>query len=302
MADSVYGVQPTGFARKDLATLLAEAETESVTIFRPGIIFDSQSPLGQLLGLLAHMSAMGWETAEDTYQANDTDQAEGINLERMGKLRLMGRAEGESDESFRQAITNAGRARIDLQDINRAVRNLTGVTWARVWINDTDTTDDNLIPSHAIAVAVLGGEIEEIAATIRAYVVPGINAYGNFRVDTVIDGFCRTISFVRPTEVPIWLSLDVKTSKNKMDCPPPAPSALAAMVAQDLSGEDRPANGVDLTLHLFRAAIEARYPNVEVLSGLAGLLSTDLQPMPMVLPFSQIAAFSPERIIINVVP
>ena len=298
MAD--YGVLPTGYARKPLAVILAEIEQAMIDLFGPDVIQTSQSPLGQINGLFADLSAQLFEHAENTYQSYDPDQAEGLRLEMLAKLRLLERAVGESDSDFRQAITNAGRARIDIQDLMRAVRNVDGVTYAQVFVNDTDSTDANGLESHSIAVATLGGSDADVALAVRTYVVPGIGTSGNTRVDTTKDGVCRTIWISRPVEIPISLDVTIIRRYDRLGCPPADLVTIAEGLVEDLNGDRRPINGEDVTVHLIRSAIEARYPNVEVVS-ITGSRAGDAT-MPIDIGFDEIATFSLDDVTIANAP
>jgi hypothetical protein len=294
-------VTPQGFARKTLAEILAEVEAANIQTFGPGVIQSAQSPLGQLNGLFANLIAQEWELAEDTYQSYDPDQAGGIRLEMLGRLRLLERAGDETDVSFRQAITNAGRARIDLQDLARAVQGISGVTYTQVFVNDADVVDANGIASHSVVVAVLGGDEGTLAHTIRDYVVPGIGTHGNVRVDTNIEGFCRSIWILRPTPVEVWLDVEVEVENDRNGCPPPAPAAIAVALAQDLSGDGQPINGADVDEHMIRVPLAIRHPNVRVMGVNAGRLGGVLAPAPLPIAFNEIAVFSASRIIVTVV-
>jgi hypothetical protein len=197
-----YGVLPEGFRRKELSLILAEVEAALITEFGPDVIQSAQSPLGQINGVFAEAIAILWELLEDAYQSYDPDQAEAVRLDTLARIRILARAGGESDESFRQAITNFGRARIDIQDIVRAIRALDGVTYTQVFLNDGDVIDANGIAPGQLAVCVLGGDDEAIAAELRRYIVPGVTTTGNFRVESNIDGFCRSFPIVRPIVIP----------------------------------------------------------------------------------------------------
>jgi hypothetical protein len=116
-----YGVTPQGFSRKRLPEILGDIETDMKTVFGNGVVLSPQSPLGQLNGLFSSLTAFAWELAEDAYQSYDPDQAEGIRLDQLGRIRLIARALGEADDSYRDAITNSGIARVDLAD-NRGDR------------------------------------------------------------------------------------------------------------------------------------------------------------------------------------
>lgn len=298
-----FGVLPTGFSRKPLATILSEIEADMVSLFGPGVIQTSQSPLGQINGLFANLGAQFWEVAEAVYQSYDPDQAEGIDLDRLARIRLLMRALGESDADLRQAITNAGRARIDLQDLLRAVRAISGVTYAQVFVNDSNAVDGDGLDPHSVAVAVLGGDDDEIAQTVRAYVVPGIGTSGNVRIDTNIDGVCRSVWLVRPTPVPVALDVVVNPQPDKMGCSPPSFAAIAAGLAADLAGDRRLINGQDVTEFAIRSAIECRYPNVEVISVLAdyGSIGTGAT-IPLAIAFDEIATFAVADINVMVAP
>jgi len=257
-----YGVVPEGFSRKPLTLVLAEIEAALITEFGPGVIQTAQSPLGQINAIFAEAVTKAWELSEDVYQSLDPDQAEGIRLDILGRIRRISRGAGQSDESFRQAITNAGQARIDLQDISRAIAALDGVTYSHVWVNDTGALDENLMPPGSICIAVTGGDDDEIAGTIRQYVVPGVTMYGSTAIESLVDGYCRTFRILRPIDVPVSLDVTVRTFRDGMGCPPPSATAIKTALLQGLYL----LNGDDVTFYRIRQIIENAFSNVEVVS------------------------------------
>lgn len=259
---TTYGTTSTGFVRKPISTILAEIEAANITEFGPGVIQTPETPQGQLNGIFAELVAKVWEIAEDVYQSYDPDQAEGIRLEQLGRIRLLDRGDSESDQSFRQGITNDGAARVDLQDLSRAVSAVSGVTYSHVWINDTADTDDNGMPGGSICFAVTGGDAETIATAVRTYIAPGVIVHGNTSVDTVIDGYCRTIRILRPIDVAIDLTVTIRKGQDKMGCPPPSGTAVRAGLIENLYL----LNGDDITNYRIRSVIESLYTNVEVVS------------------------------------
>lgn len=264
---SDYGVLPTGFAIKPLATILAELEAANVSTFGPGVIQTEQSPLGHWNGLRSNAIAALWEHLLNTYQSYDPDQAEGARLEMLGRIRLLERANNERDQDFRKAITNVGRGRIDIADVTRAMLNVSGVVYARTYINDTTAIDEHGLDPGVVSVAVLGGDDEEVAATVRAYTVPGVILYGNTTVSSAADGYCRTIPIVRPSEINVDLDISVYARRDVLGCPPPSSTAIARWLVDDLHSVSSPRvlnNGDDVTLHRIRSSIEAQFPNVEV--------------------------------------
>jgi hypothetical protein len=291
-----YGVIQSGFELKRLPEILADIEAANVATFGPGVVQTAASPLGQLNGLHADLAASLWELALSVYQALDPDQAEGVNLDRIAKLRLLSRATGESDIDFRQAITNAGRARIDMSDLSQALSAISGVTWVQTYVNDGDVADADGISAHSVAVATLGGDDDEIARTIRAYVVPGIGTYGNVTLETTIEGFCRSIKIIRPTEIAVRIEVDVTARPDRNGCPPPAVLAIASGLADALTGTSRPRNGQDITTYLIRQAVESRYPNIEVSAVRASIAPASPGAPPIAIGFFQIMAVSADRI------
>lgn len=263
---TTYGVVPEGYSRKPLARILADIEAKMITEFGPGVIQSPQSPLGQLNGMFADLAAELWELNEDVYQSYDPDQAEGTRLDTLAKLRLLYRALGEQDPDFRRAITNQDRARIDIPDIIRAIAGLDGVTYVQVFVNGTAETDDNLIPPGHVCVAVLGGSDDEIASTIRRFIVPGISTFGNVYVTTQVEGYCRSMAILRPILIPVKLNIKVRVKRDANGCPPPSPLTIRDGLLIDFAGSRKLINGDDIDFFRIRSAIESRFPNVEVIS------------------------------------
>lgn len=258
-----YGIVPTGFNRKPLAVILAEIEAKNITEFGPELIQTAQSPMGQLNGLFADLVTELWEQVEDVYQSYDPDQAEGTRLDTLGRLRLL-RRNGAADSAFRQAITNLGQGRVDIQDLVQAIANLDGVTYARVFINETGEIDFPELEKGVVAVAVMGGDDEKIADALRYFIAPGVSTYGNTRVTTNVDGFCRSMSIIRPIEVEVKVDIVVRRVSDQLNCPPPSVDAIEELVENAWLLER--SNGYDPSFYSVRAIIERAFTNVEVVS------------------------------------
>lgn len=297
-----YGVQPTGYVKKPLAVHLAEIEASMVDLFGPGVIQTEQSPLGQLNGLYADLSYDLDERGEDLYQSFDPEQAEGSRLDILARYRLLSRRAGESDESFRRAITNVDRARIDLSDLSTALSAINGVSWSRVYVNEDTTTDADGIPPNTVSVAVIGGDDDEVAQLVRRYVVPGVGMYGNTTIETTIGGFCRRIRVIRPGLIPTSVEIDVQSRPLKNGCPPPSVNAMAAGLYTELTGPDRPGNGEDGTVYLFRKIMERLYPNVEVVDVRLSQAPAAPTTPPLVMSFFQMMSFNADDILVEIVP
>jgi len=115
----------------------------------------------------------------------------------------------ESDIALRlrhaSTVSAAGTAMIESIKANLE-ENVSGVTTAIVFENPADSTDSDGRPAHSIEAVVLGGDEDEITAMIWQTKAAGINTYGSTsRTVTDSQGVEHTISFNRPTEVPIHL-------------------------------------------------------------------------------------------------
>lgn len=298
MTSDIYGVKPTGFVRKPLSVTLAEIEAALVTEFGPDVIQSPQSPLGQINALFADLVTELWERHEDLYQSYDPDQAEGTRLETLARLRLIARGASD-DATLRQTITNAGQARIDLQDITGALTSIEGVTYAKVFTNETGEVTDSALERGTVAVAVIGGADEDIATALRQYIAPGVNTYGNTLVSSEINGYCRSAYLIRPVEVPVTLTVDVRASADRFDCPPPSNVAIRAALVADWAA--RRINGLDVTWFTIRSLIESRFPNVEVLSftALRDGVEQDVR-QPLDIAFIEIAQITEELTTVNI--
>lgn len=83
-----------------------------------------------------------------------------------------------------------------LEGIEGAVLAVDGVTRARIYENDTSSTDSNGLPSHSICVVVEGGSENDIANAIYIHKTPGTGTFGNTTVPvTSIYGFSTNINY-----------------------------------------------------------------------------------------------------------
>lgn len=240
-----YGVTPTGFTKKLLAEILAEIEQENRDRFGAGIRQDAQSPLGQINGLFSDYTGDLWDLGEALFSSLDPDQAIGPRLDQLGRIRRIDRAEGESDASYRQRMTQQGQANIrPLRAIN-AVRAVDGVSWAALRVNATAETDALGLPAHSLAFAALGGDDMEIAETIVEYTTAGIGLYGNVTVPVEIDEYTCQVQIVRPAMVPVTVEIDVvRIDDGAAACSAPTAGQIAEAVYLEMLALN---NGILLT-------------------------------------------------------
>lgn len=148
----------------------------------------------------------------------------------------------ESDDELRlrreQDLRAQGSSAVD--SIRGDLRALSGVTSAHVYENTDDVTDGDGRPPHTFECVVLGGDDQEIADLVWAEKPAGIATYGT-TTQSVTDssGETRSVSFSRPTGIPIYLKIDIEVgAAYPSDGDDTIKEALATWGAANLSGGD----------------------------------------------------------------
>lgn len=141
----------------------------------------------------------GWNSV-----TNATDGTPGTNVETDTAYRL------------RQVEDLAALGSCDLDSIVEAVAKVAGVIQVIGFENTTLTTDVNGLPGKSFCIVVWDGASPaasntDIATAIWENKPSGILAYGSTST-TITDaqGISRTISFTRATQVPIYMTFDIK--------------------------------------------------------------------------------------------
>ncbi|EFH8873902.1 hypothetical protein GSY20_14345 [Escherichia coli] len=120
-------------------------------------------------------------------------------------------AETDAELRIRQGQSVALPSLTPFEGVDGAIANVAGVTRHKLYENDTGVTDSNGLPPHSISAIVDGGDVAEIAQTIRGNKGQGTATYGTTSV-TVPDtyGNPHVISFSRSTDVPIYGHITLK--------------------------------------------------------------------------------------------
>ena len=120
-------------------------------------------------------------------------------------------AETDAELRIRQGQSVALPSLTPFEGVDGAIANVAGVTRHKLYENDSGATDSNGLPPHSISAIVDGGDVTEIAQTIRGNKGQGTATYGTTSV-TVPDtyGNPHVISFSRSTDVPIYGHITLK--------------------------------------------------------------------------------------------
>lgn len=111
----------------------------------------------------------------------------------------------------RQALSTQMPSKTILEGIVGEVLAVPDVAALRAYENESDIADSNGIPSHTISLVINGGTDAAIAQAIFNRKTPGIGTYGTTS-QSIVDqfGIPHTISFFRPTQAAIDLTINVK--------------------------------------------------------------------------------------------
>ncbi|MEX8621978.1 baseplate J/gp47 family protein [Salmonella enterica] len=120
-------------------------------------------------------------------------------------------AETDAELRIRQGQSVAIPSITPFEGVDGVIANIAGVTRHKLYENDTGKTDGNGLPPHSISAIVDGGDVTEIARTIRGNKGQGVRTWGKTSV-TVPDkyGNPHIISFSRPTDVPVYGKITLK--------------------------------------------------------------------------------------------
>lgn len=149
---------------------------------------------------------------------NPQDAIVGRNTETDNELRIR----------RRQTLQVAGAGTLDA--IRSRLLNLEGVTSVLGFENKTLITDIEGRPGKSYEMVVQGGDPQTITQTVWDSKPAGIETFGN-QTGTALDsqGIGQQVKWSRPTEVPIWVEVDIETDLNF----PPSGAALVEQAIID---------------------------------------------------------------------
>lgn len=168
----------------------------------------------------------------------------------------------ETDEELRrrQAISTALPSRNMTNSTIAGIATIAGVTRYKVYENDTNTTDENGVPSHSIAAVVEGGLDGAIAEQIYLRKGPGCGTHGStVTIYTNSDGLKNEIRFYRP----IYQDVAVKITVKKY-------TTYTTSVEQDIKR--------NITAYIERLGIGVNVTTTGILTAIASAVDDDLRP------------------------
>ena len=144
------------------------------------------------------------------YNSRNPMYATGAALDLLLPQYGLTRQAGESDASCRARIRNAlaGRSAGSADALLAAVKNVPNVKDAKLYVNETDTTDAAGIPAHSVAVVTRGGGTAAVAQAIYDKKAPGVGTYGTSTGNAVdAEGNTHLVHFSRYEENEVFVYL-----------------------------------------------------------------------------------------------
>ena len=204
----------------------------------------------------------------------------------------------ETDEELRLRFRNSKfvQAANIIEALVDALNNVAGVTDVIVYENDTDVTDLLGVPAHSFMPIVLGGLNTTIAEAIWENKPTGILSFGNTTVN-VLDsqGLAHGISFRRPTEIPIYIEIEV-TDIGGM------PGDVGAQIKQKIINDvlERYLVGDDIIYSRFYTPVN-QVPGHAVNSLTVGTAPSPVGMSNIIIDFDEVATFDLDNITVTIV-
>ena len=168
----------------------------------------------QLLSVFARSLDDASALVLDAFHQMNPMYASGQALDLLLPQYGLSRLPGETDAAARSRMITAlaGNGRTLEENILAEIWKVPNVRAAKIYVNDTDTTDERGIPAHNICAVVYNGNLQKLADAIFRKKPPGIGTYGTHS-KTVTDenGNSHTVYIYRPPSNYITFTLDIKT-------------------------------------------------------------------------------------------
>lgn len=204
----------------------------------------------------------------------------------------------ETDEELRERFRNSKfyQSQNILEALLDALRNVDGVTDVVIYENDTDAVDVNGVPAHSFLPIILGGLPSDIGDTIWQNKPTGIPSVGDTTVQIAdSQGFLHNISFKRPTEIPIYITVSISAAGG-------IAGDAEAQIRQKIEdyGDANYFTGDDVIYSRFYTPINS-VPGHMVNSLFIGTAPSPVGTSNITIAFDAVATFNPANITVNLV-
>lgn len=211
--------------------------------------------------------------------------------------------DADTDEQLhiKQERATAATSYRQVDAIIAGITAVPGVKFARLYVNKTSSTDDRGIAAKTMAPVVVGGTDEDIANVLRLKGGSLDGYQGNLANPVVYVGELgdtETIDFYRPTEVPVYIDLNISVTNSAIfpeDYEDKIKQAIVAYAAYDQSGMAGFPPGENVVLSRLYTPINS-VPGFKVNSLEIGTTQGSTGTSDIAIDWNKIAEFEPENI------
>jgi len=296
---SIIGVDntviPAGSIIRHIATnaeFLTETSVEIGVSFPTGTatVFVSARFDGAIEALAGTLTVIGSPVNGWTSAINNTDAVKGQLAETDAQLRA------------RRARSLALAGSASLEAIVSGVQKIANVTFAGAVENFTDAVDGNGLNAHSFNLIALGGDDVAIAQTIWEKKPIGIEAFGSTNVVVNdIFGQPHSISFTRPTSIPIYLNVTLSfLGKTPDDAGIIITQSILDYVAGSLISGQGLTVGDDVINSRMYFPINLAFPDITINLLEMGLDGVVYNTSDILIAFNELSAWDATRIVVTV--
>lgn len=213
-------------------------------------------------------------------------------------------ADSDTTLHIKQSRATAATSYRQVDAIIAGIMKVPGVTFARLYVNKTLTTDERGIAGKTMAAVVVGGLDADIANVLRLKAGSLDNFAGN--LTTPIEyvgelGDTETIDFYRPTEVPIYVSIAITVTESGLypaDAVDQIKQAIVDYAVYDQEGLAGFPPGADVIVSRLYTPINS-VPGFKVDTLMVGKSAGTLSTSDIAIAWNELATFDASRITIT---
>ena len=220
-----------------------------------------------------------------------------------GTISVGTNAETDEQLHIKQQKATAATSYRQVDAILAGIMNVPGVKFARLKLNKTLTTDADGVTGKTIAPVVVGGTDEAVAEALRLKAGTLDNFQGTTSVSFVGPlGDTQVVSFYRPTEIPIYISIDITLTENStfpLDGIDQIKQAIVDYAEYDQEGVNGFPPGADVVISRLYTPINS-VPGFKVNSLEIGLSAGTESTSDISIDWNEIATFDVANITVSV--
>lgn len=214
-------------------------------------------------------------------------------------------ADTDTELHIKQSRATAATSYRQVDAIIAGIMNVPGVTFARLYVNNTLTTDSRGITGKTMAPVVVGGVDADIANVLRLKAGSLDNFQGNLATPITYTGplgDTQTIDFYRPVEKPIYIAISITVTDSVAypeDAETQIKRAIVNYAQYDQSGVAGFPPGADVLISRLYTPINS-VQGFKVNSIEIGTSSGSLSENDIAIAWNEIAKFDEDNITITV--